>query len=180
MERAQLDLIDMTNQPYRGFNYIAHFIDHFLKFNILWALVTKTAEEVASGLKMYVFPYVGLPVNFQMDNGLEFKNKTVRELVNDWPGDCKIIHSRPRHPQTNGLVEQSNGTVKTMLCAMMNQIGLDKEESKDWPSLLPRVMFNMNTQRHSATKFSPFHLAFKQLPNLGNQVVEAENAEVLI
>ncbi len=60
----------------------------------------------------------------------------------------------------------------------MNQIGLDKEESKDWPSLLPRVMFNMNTQRHSATKFSPFHLAFKRLPNLGNQIVEAENAEM--
>jgi len=110
----------------------------------------------------------------------------MRELVNDWPGDCKIIHSRPRHPQTNGLVEQSNGTVKTMLSAMMVQIGLDKEESKDWPSLLPRVMFNLNTRiwiwiiwklRHSATKFSPFQLAFKQLPNLGNQVNEVEMTE---
>lgn len=119
----KLDLMDMTNQPYRGYNYIAHFIDHFLKFNILWALVTKTAEEVAQGLRMFVFPYVGLPSIFQMDNGLEFKNRTMRELVNDWPGDCKIIHSRPRHPQTNGLVEQSNGTVKTMLSAMMVQIG---------------------------------------------------------
>jgi hypothetical protein len=112
-----------------------------------------------------------------MDNGLEFKNKTMRELVNDWPGECKIVHSRPRHPQTNGLVEQSNGTVKTMLSAMMIQIGLDKETSKDWPSLLPRVMFNLNTQRHSATKYSPYHLAFKQLPNLGNQVTEVETAD---
>jgi len=72
MERAQLDLMDITNQPYRGYNYIAHFIDHFLKFNILWALVTKTAEEVAQGLRMFVFPYVGLPSIVQMDNGLEF------------------------------------------------------------------------------------------------------------
>jgi hypothetical protein len=64
-----------------------------------------------------------------------------------------------------------------MLSAMMVQIGLDKEESKDWPSLLPRVMFNLNTQRHSATKFSPFQLAFKQLPNLGNQVNEVEMTE---
>ena len=114
-----------------------------------------------------------------MDNGLEFKNKTMRELVNDWPGECKIVHSRPRHPQTNGLVEQSNGTVKTMLSAMMIQIGLDKEASKDWPTLLPRVMFNLNTQRHSATKYSPYHLAFKQLPNLGNQVTEVETADDL-
>ncbi len=108
MERAQLDLIDMTNQPYRGFNYIAHFIDYFLKFNILWALVTKSAEEVANGLKMYGFPYVGLPLNLKMNNGLEFKNRTVRELVNYWPRGCKIIHSRPHHPQIHGKIVQRN------------------------------------------------------------------------
>ena len=59
-------------------------------------------------------------------------------------GKCKIIHGRPRHPQSQGLIEQSNGTMKVMLVSILLE-----EKTDNWPSLLPKIMFNLNTQKHS-------------------------------
>ncbi|CAF0919694.1 unnamed protein product [Brachionus calyciflorus] len=75
----------------------------------------KSAEEVCYGLKRFVFPYFGLPNIFQCENGTEFKNSLVKNLIQNWEGDCKMVHGRPRHPQSQGLVEQANGTVERML-----------------------------------------------------------------
>lgn len=67
-----------------------------------------------------------------------------KKLNNKIKGDCKIIHGRPRHPQSQGLVEQANGTLERMLAALMNQ-----NNTKDWVSLLPIVQYNLNTQKSS-------------------------------
>ena len=79
-------------------------------------------------------------------------------------GKCKILHGRPRHPQSQGLIEQSNGTMKTMLASMLLE-----QKTDDWPSLLPKIMFNLNTQKHSKTGFTPFQLMFNRLANLSEK-----------
>ena len=43
------------------------------------------------------------------------------ELIKRWDGDCALIYGRPRHPQSQGLVEQANGTVEKMIAAAMEQ-----------------------------------------------------------
>lgn len=55
-----------------------------------------------------------------------------------------MIHGRPRHPQSQGLVEQANGTLEKMIRAMCEQF-----RTNNWVSLLPRIQFNLNTQRSS-------------------------------
>ena len=45
-ERIQIDLVDMRNSPDDDYKYIAHVIDHFSNYNVIWPLKTKTAEEV--------------------------------------------------------------------------------------------------------------------------------------
>lgn len=62
-----------------------------------------------------------------------------------------MIHGRPRHPQSQGLVEQANGTLERMISSMMAQ-----EARKDWVNLLPKIQYNLNTQHHSCIGF--FHL----------------------
>ena len=62
-------------------------------------------------------------------------------LLNNWEGDVTHIFGRPRHPQSQGLVEQSNGTVQRMLNSMMVRFQTD-----NWVKLLPKCMFNLNTQ----------------------------------
>ncbi len=100
----------------------------------------------------------------QSKNGLEFKNECMINMLAKWEGDVKIIYGRPRHPQSQGLVEQSNGTIKTMISAMM-----DQQKTKDWVSLLPQVMYVMNITRSSSTKFMPYEVLFNLIPNGGSK-----------
>ena len=57
------------------------WIIHWSKFHILWSLMKKSAVDVAVGLVKRVFPYLGLPKILQSDNGREFVNEIVKEVV---------------------------------------------------------------------------------------------------
>jgi hypothetical protein len=49
----------------------------------------------------------------------EFCNAVIRETLKLWPsnGDVKIITGRPRHPRTQGLVEQVHDSLHKLLAA---------------------------------------------------------------
>ena len=113
-------------------------------------------------MKKNWFAYFGLPQKLQSDNGNEFKNKLFVSEICKWDGDCQIIYGRPRHPQSQGLVEQANGTVETRISSLMEQ-----EKTKDWPSLLPMIMYTLNTSKSSTTKFMPYEVTFCRKPNSG-------------
>lgn len=72
------------------------------------------------------------------------------------------MHGRPRHPQSQGLVEQANGTLERMLAAMIAE-----KKSNHWISYLPKIMYNLNTQKSSSTNFMPFKIVFAIQPNTG-------------
>ena len=80
-----------------------------------------------------------------------------------WDGVCKIVYGRPRHPQSQGLVEQANGTIEKMITAMMAT-----HNTKDWVQLLPIIMWNLNTSRSSSTHFMPYEVTFNKKPNVGS------------
>ena len=61
----------MRHMPDGSYHYIAHYMDHWSKFHILWPLMKKSAVDVAVGLVKRVFPYLGLPKILQSDNGRE-------------------------------------------------------------------------------------------------------------
>lgn len=86
---------------------------------------TKTAEEVAYQL-MDIFWLFGAPFILQSDNGREFSNKVIQNLVQMWPG-MKLVHGIPRHSQSQGFVERSNQDLRDMLVTWMSD-----NESKQW------------------------------------------------
>lgn len=92
------------------YNYIAHYMDHWSKFHILWPLMKKTGNEVSKGLTSRVFPYI--KYYNQIANGREFVNDVVKETLKAWPGEVTIINGRPRHSQSQGLVEKRNHLVE--------------------------------------------------------------------
>lgn len=63
----------------------------------------------------------GPPAKLQTDNGLEFKNsKMIHMLENEFPGvSIERIFGNPRHPQSQGLVEQGNAVVCNRLAKVM-------------------------------------------------------------
>ena len=68
------------------YHYIAHYMDYWSKFHIIWPLMKKSATEVSMGLVTQVFPYIGVPKILQSYNGREFMNEILKEAILTWPG----------------------------------------------------------------------------------------------
>ncbi|KAL8611390.1 hypothetical protein ACOMHN_014445 [Nucella lapillus] len=164
MARIQLDLIDMRHCPDGTYHYIAHFMDHFTKFHILFPLATKSADEVSKMFAERVLAYLGSPRIFHSDNGREFVNQVMHALLKVWNRDVTFVNGRPRHSQSQGLVERGNQEVEKKLASMKAEQGLDDAEDYPWSAWLPEIMFTLNSQRHETIKDTPYHLVFGCTP----------------
>ncbi len=108
-----MDLIDFRGLPDENFKYILHIKDHFTRFS--WAYPLSSKETDAVALKLFeLFTEIGPPTILQSDNGREFTSKVIKNLSNLW-SNLKIINGRPRHPQSQGLIERSNCEVGKLL-----------------------------------------------------------------
>ncbi len=64
------------------------------------------------------------------------------------------IRTSPYHPQTDGLVERFNQTLKAMLTRAAT------EEGRDWDKLIPYLLFAYREVPQASTGFSPFELLY--------------------
>jgi hypothetical protein len=94
----------------------------------------------------------------QSDNGKEFCASVIKELVDLWPS-IKIINGRPRHPQSQGLVERANGILQ-------QKLGKWRESSgrSDWSYGLRLVILSMNNSICRSHKKTPYELVYGDKP----------------
>ena len=127
----------MRHMPHNGCNWILHIVDHWSKFNFAFPLLKKKANHVVKVLHNYVFPVFGLPAIIHSDNGKEFVNKLIGDVVSTWPGHVQLISGRPRHPQSQGLVEQAHYTLERMISAKVVECS---DPSPPWSQWLPHIV----------------------------------------
>ena len=181
--RGQVDLIDFqasneVNLPYR---FLLVYQDHLTKFIVLRPLKTKTAVEVSQTL-MEIFCLIGPPHILQSDNGREFKNVNLAAMIRElWPG-CKIVHGKPRHPESQGSVERVNREIKKVLSSLMRTA-----QDPCWIKYVNQAQHSVNTSPQSTLENrSPYRVLFgrepiKGLEDLGipdviaNDVITEEN-----
>lgn len=108
--RGQVDLVDMQSLPRGDCKWILNYQDHLTKFCVLRALSSKRAAEVAYHLTD-IFLLFGAPSILQSDNGSEFTANVIEELKMIWT-TLKLVHGKPRHPQSQGSIERANGDMK--------------------------------------------------------------------
>jgi hypothetical protein len=83
-----------------------------------------------------------------------------------WP-TVKIINGRPRHPQSQGLVERANGILQ-------QKLGKWKENSgrNDWSFGLKFVISAMNNSWYRSHKKTPYELVYGDKPRSNCTLIE--------
>ena len=105
------------------------------------------AEELVS-----IFSRVGVPKEILTDQGTNFTSHLLAELYRML--HVKPIRTTPYHPQTDGLVERFNHTLKMMLRKTAVKEGVD------WDVMLPYLLFAYREVPQASTGFSPFELLY--------------------
>jgi len=122
----------MRARPDGEYRWIAHARDHFTRFSWTRPLKTKEANNVA-GFLLEIFMMFGAPRILHSDNGKEFVAQIIKDLIALYPKTV-IINGRPRHPQSQVLVEKGNDILETKLSAW-----LEDSKRDDWSFGLPMV-----------------------------------------
>jgi hypothetical protein len=84
----------------------------------------------------------------------------------------KKLNSAAYHPQTNGALERSHGTLKDYLRCMAT--------TDNWNESLPMYIFAYNTTPHTITKISPYELIFGQIARIPCNVPHEPREETYI
>lgn len=109
------------------------------------------AERIAEEL-IKLFARVGIPEEILTDQGSNFTSQLLAELYRMLR--VHPIRTSPYHPQTDGLVEHFNQTVK----AMLRRAAVT--EGTDWDKMVPYLLFAYREVPQTSTGFSPFELIY--------------------
>ena len=149
-----MDLPETLN----GHNGVWVIVDRLSK-RVYYIPVRKdiTAEElVRPFFERVVSQGVGCPKILLSDRDSKFTSNFWKDLWGKLGTKLKL--STARHPQTDGLTERNNRTLKEMLTSFCNAAG------DDWDTHLYACEFAYNNSIHPSTGFTPFYLERGQHP----------------
>lgn len=141
-----------------GFKYLIVAIDDLTKWVKAKPISSLTAKTAAQFILDNIICRHGCPQFIKTDNGTNFKANII-PLLNAMMGS-KSIFTAPYHPESNGTVEQVNGTLVNIL----RKLALNHQPN--WHLLVSSIVFAYNLSTHSSTRFSPFELLYGRKPAL--------------
>ena len=144
-----------------GKHYILVMTDRWSKFTDLFALRSKSAEEVGNCIFNEYITRYGVMQTLTTDNGREFAND-VGKILYERMG---IAHGKTAalHPQTNASAEVYNKQIARYLTCIIED---NAASTLDWPLYLPALRLSYNSAVHKSLLMSPFSLTFFRDPNL--------------
>ena len=149
--RVAMDIFGPLTRTKAGNKYILVIMDYETRWPEAFALKNMTSETVADCL-VEVTARLGLPNEVLSDNGTNFTSKVMARFC--MTVGIKQIKTSPYHPQTDGMVERFNATLKTLLRK------LTKDPTVEWDKCLPYMLWAYRETVHRTTGFSPYHLLF--------------------
>jgi uncharacterized protein YoxC len=141
-----IDLVDMQKFEVKGFKYLFNGIDMSSRFIYSEAMKNKTDAEVLKAFKK-IYNKAKIKA-IRSDNGSEFINKKFIDFLNE--KGIKRILSEAGKPQSNGMIERSNATIKELI-----QKSIELNENFDWVKNLQKLIENINNSQHRITGYTP-------------------------
>ena len=149
--RIGMDIVGPLERTPRGHRYILVVCDYATRYPEAFPLRKVTATTIAQAI-LQLFSRVGIPQEIITDQGTAFLSKKLKQVYSLL--GIKGIRTTPYHPQTDGLVERYNQTLKNMLRKYVSANG------KDWDRWLPYLLFAYREVPQASTGFSPFELLY--------------------
>ena len=134
-----------------GNRYALVFQDYLTKWPEVFPVKDRTAPTVAKCLAEMVWRH-GVPTKIIHDRTAEFLSDVLQDTAAIL--GLKQLPTSGGHPQTDGLVERFNRTLKSMLTKLVEARG------KNWDRLLCPVLLAYRTIPHSSSGETPFFLMY--------------------
>ena len=152
-KRVAMDIVGPLPKTSSGKQFILVVSDYATRYPKAFPLSTISAPAVAEKL-VELFSCHGVPAEILTDQGANFTSLLLQEIYRLI--GVKAITTSPYHPQTDGLVERFNKTLKLMLKKVL------EKERRAWDKMLPLVLFAYREVPQESTGFSPFELIYSR------------------
>ena len=173
-ERIAVDIAGPFPKTDNGFVYILVIADYFTKFTEIFPLRNIEAETVAETMFRGWIKRYGCPQEIHSDQGSQFESQIFQEM-------CKLLQinktrTTAYHPQSDGLIERMNRTIKEILAKYISV------NQTDWDKFVDSVEFAYNSTIHDTTGITPYRMVFGEeivLPlDLATEKVNAEQSTI--
>ena len=173
-DHLSIDLVTPLPLSEGGMDTLLVIVNVMTKFCVLRCLKGKGMTEIARNL-WEVISLLGVPKIMQFDNGSEFVNQVIEELVKLNGIDHRTISSY--NPRANGQVERVNQVIETLLKKEVHGA------MHEWPDFVPYVQLAYNAKISTTTGSTPFSLMFgrrlNEFQKYGRSTTETDMSMVL-
>lgn len=156
-QKISLDFVGPLPLTINGNQHVLTLQDDLTKFIILHATPTTETALVAKHL-ISIFCQYGIPEALRTDQGIAFCSNIVKEITSRL--GIRKLECTPYHPESNGALERSHGTIKQSVRFQINT------QRNDWDEYLDITAYSFNTAVHSATNKTPYELLFGIKPRV--------------
>ena len=155
-ERIAADITEMPTSI-KGNKHALVIMDYFSKYVRIYPIVDQKTETVLECLLDWVHDF-GVPCRLHSDQGSQFESRLFQAMCERL--GIKKTRTTPYRPESDGMVERFNRTLKDMLSKYIDEQGLD------WDANVKAYSMAYNSSVHSATGFTPFFLVHGYEPRV--------------
>lgn len=151
-ERIAIDVAGPFPETNDGNRYTLVISDYFSKWPEVYAIPNQEATTIAEQLVFNWISRYGVPNEIHSDQGRNFESQIFSEMCNLL--GIRKTRTTPLHPQSDGMVERFNKTLKDHLAKVVS------ENQRDWDRHIPIFLMAYRSAEHSTTGESPATVIF--------------------
>ena len=168
-DRLGIDVVGPFPPTARGNRYIVVMVDHGTRWVEAFATSNTTATTIGDLIYANIICRYGPPKQLLSDRGANFLSRIVARLCDLF--SIEKINTTAYHPQCNGLVERTNGT----LIKLIRKLIVAKPQ--EWDGHLPAALFAYRTTPNATNRVSPYELIYGRSPRLPIDMFLEQNRE---